>query len=155
MGTDRKVEEERRNRDHFFKPPAVVDAVGPTLAPCRQSSNDDKRQRRRVGYSPNREHVKNTMIFKDFFFFPRSFCSQFSIFYLFSVFNYVNVFWKKKEEEKNHSRIARSIEKFSLKSDDSAIEYADRDHASRLPWSNVDTRHSSRIVDFTVLQCIA
>lgn len=70
MGTDRKVEEERRNRDHFFKPPAVVDAVGPTLAPCRQSSNDDKRQRRRVGYSPNREHVKNTMIFKDFFFFP-------------------------------------------------------------------------------------
>lgn len=134
MGTDRKVEEERRNRDHFFKPPAVVDAVGPTLAPCRQSSNDDKRQRRRVGYSPNREHVKNTMIFKDFFFFsPVPFAPNFlfSIFFRFSTT--LTYFEKKKEEEKNHSRIARSIEKFSLKSDDSAIEYADRDHASRLP----------------------
>lgn len=30
MGTHRKDEEERRNQDHFFKPPAV-DAVGPSL----------------------------------------------------------------------------------------------------------------------------
>lgn len=71
----------------------------PPLAPCRQSSNDDKRQRRCVGYSSNREHVKNTINFKISPASPPSFAPNF-LFSIFFRFSTTLTYFEKRKKKK-------------------------------------------------------